>query len=451
MDAEPSALPRCAAKPRFLSSVLGNLRANSNCIRRPPSKFRPRPLGIFTSWRLWAYGGALATFYGALLLGFYKDGIWLVDKQGAPVYTDFTQWWVAGLQVLHGQAASLYIPAEFQKAQDALVGEGHAVFLTWPYPPTFLLLVAPLAMLPYVAAFLTWDLVTLLGCIAAVYIIVRRSPAIILVLASPFTAWNFLGGQNGFLTASLIGASLHFLERRPLLAGLFIGCLSYKPQFGMLFPVALAAGNHWRAFASAAATVALLAGATIAVFGTDVWTAFPRELDAHSALNLSADPGNDPILRAGRLQTVYGTIRTLHGGAPLALLVQGAILTSLAIIVWLLWRTRARYALKAATLSAAALIVTPWASACDMAAIVIPVAFLTKDQIGCGLLKGEQTIMIALFGASLLIVLTFGGAPIGAFMMIMLLSVILRRAHDHRGMQPAASLSMMYTGAHRRE
>jgi hypothetical protein len=75
-----------------------------------------------------------------------------------------------------------------------------------------------------------------------------------------------------------------------------------------------------------------------------------------------------------------------------------------------------------------------------MAAVVIPVAFLAKDQIGCGLLKGEQTIMIALFGASLLIILTFGGAPIGAFMMIILLCVILRRAHDHRGMRPAGSL-----------
>jgi hypothetical protein len=397
-------------------------------------------LGIFAPWRLWAYGCTLATLYSALLLAFYKAGIWLVDKEGTPVYTDFTQWWVAGSQALHGKTASLYVPAEFQKAQDAIVGEGHAVFLTWPYPPTFFLLVAPLATLPYVAAFLTWDLLTLLGCIATVYFIVRRSPAIILVLALPFTAWNFLGGQNGFLTASLIGASLHFLERRPVLAGIFIGCLSYKPQFGILFPVALAAGSHWRAFASAAATATLLVGATIAAFGTDVWTAFPIGLDAHAALNLSADPGNVPILRAGRLQTVYGTIRTLHGGTPLALLVQGAILASLAMIVWLLWRTPARYALKAATLSAAALIVTPWASACDMAAVVIPVAFLAKDQIGCGLLKGEQTIMIALFGASLLIILTFGGAPIGAFMMIILLCVILRRAHDHRGMRPAGSL-----------
>jgi len=388
-------------------------------------------LGIFTPWRLWAYGCTLAALYGVLLLAFYKAGIWLVDQRGVPVYTDFTQWWVAGLQALHEHSTSLYIPAELQKAQDSLVGAGRAVFLTWPYPPIFLLLVAPLAMLPYVTAFLTWDSVTLLGCIAAVYLIARRSSAIVLVLASPFTAWNFLGGQNGFLTASLIGASLHFLETRPVLAGVFIGCLSYKPQFGMLFPVALAAGNHWKAFTSAAATVALLVGVTIAAFGADVWTAFPRGLGAHSALILSADPANVPLLLAGRLQTVYGTIRTIQGSAALALIAQGVTTTALAILVWFLWRLPVRYSLKAATLSAAALIATPWAAACDMAAIVVPIAILAKDQMSYGLLTGEQTIMIGLFASSFVILLTFGGAPIGALIMIVLLGVILRRVGYH--------------------
>jgi arabinofuranan 3-O-arabinosyltransferase len=414
-----------------LRDALQDLRSQSDHGVRSPRIFDVRPLGIFTPWRLWAYGSTLVALYGVLLLAFCKAGIWLVDQRGVPVYTDFTQWWVAGLQALHGDSASLYIPAEFQKAQDSLVGAGRAVFLTWPYPPIFFLLLAPLAMLPYGAAFLTWDLVTLLGCVAAVYLIAQRSSAIVLVLASPFTAWNFLGGQNGFLTGALLGASLHFLGTRPVLAGMFIGCLSYKPQFGMLFLVALAAGNHWRAFAGAAATVILLAGITVGAFGTDVWTAFPRGLGAHAALILSADPGNVPILLAGRLQTVYGTIRTLHGSAALALIVQGIVTAALAILVWFLWRLPVRYSLKAATLSAAALIATPWAAACDMAAIVVPVAFLAKDQMSYGLLKGEQTVTIGLFASSFVVLLTFGGAPIGVLMMFALLGVVLRRVGYH--------------------
>jgi len=121
---------------------------------------------------------------------------------------------------------------------------------------------------------------------------------------------------------------------------------------------------------------------------------------------------------------------------------QGLTAVSAALIVWLVWRSRVRYALKAATLSAAALIATPYAFAYDMAALAIPVAFLVKDQIGFGMLKGEQTIMVALFGGAVttLVILgdsadhiTFGGVPLGPFLVITLLAAILRRAR-----QPAA-------------
>ena len=101
-----------------------------------------------------------------------------------------------------------------------------------------------------------------------------------LMLASPFAAWNFLIGQNGFLTASLLRASLLLLERRPVLAGVFIGCLTYKPQFGIFLPVALIAARQWRACVSAAVTVISLVAASAATFGVDGWVAFPRAIFA---------------------------------------------------------------------------------------------------------------------------------------------------------------------------
>jgi hypothetical protein len=150
--------------------------------------------GIFASWSLQAYGYTLAALYAALLLGLYRRGLWLVDASGVPIYTDFTQWWVAGLQALNGQTASLCDPTEFIKLQAALAGP-RVIYATWPYPPTFLLILTPLAMLPYIAAFLVWSVLTLAGCVAAVYSIVRRLPVIALVLACPYAAWNFVGGK----------------------------------------------------------------------------------------------------------------------------------------------------------------------------------------------------------------------------------------------------------------
>ena len=382
-----------------------------------------RLLGIFATWRLLAYGYTLAAFYVAFFLYLYWRGLWLVNSSGAPVYHDFTNLFVAGLQALRGETASVYIPAEFDKLQDVLVGTGYSRFTTWPYPPTYFLILAPLGLLPYLAAFFTYELATLLGCIAVVYLIVRRRPAIALVLASPFTAWNFLIGQGGFLTASLVGAALLALERRPVLAGVFIGCLTYKPQFGILLPVALVAAGQWRAFASAAVTAVVLAGASVAAFGVEGWAAFPRELFAEAGETIFAGPDS----RWGYLQTVYGLIRVLHGGAALAWLAQGVTTLAVAMIVWRVWRTPVRYPLKAATLSAAVLIATPRGFAYDMAAIAIPVAFLAKDQICRGMLRGEQTIMLSLFAASLSVFLTAGRSPVGALILLTLLCLILRR------------------------
>jgi arabinofuranan 3-O-arabinosyltransferase len=398
-----------------------------------PHRKSPRRADIFRGWWLQSFGYALAALYLLYFVILYRAGTWIAGSAGLPIYTDFGNAWAAGMQALHGNAAALYDPVELAKIQAALFGPTAFFYPNWPYPPTFFLILAPLALLPYRYAFITWDMLTLLGCVAVVYLIVRRRPAIALALAAPFTAWNFLAAQNGFLTALLLGISLLLLERRPVLAGIFIGCLTYKPQFGILFPVALVAAKQWRAIVSAAVTAALLAGISAAVFGTGVWAAFPREIVAQSGLNLMAGPGSN----WGYLQTVYGLTRHLHGSAAVAWLAQGATTVGLAIIVWLVWRSRVSYPLKAATLSAAALLATPYAFAYDMAAIVIPAAFLAGDQLRRGLLPGDKAIWIVLFGAPLAVLVTlgdnahgptFGGTPASLLAAIVLLGVILRRA-----------------------
>jgi arabinofuranan 3-O-arabinosyltransferase len=392
------------------------------------------PVDIFNNRWLQSFGYAFAALYLLYFVILYRAGSWIVGSTGLPIYTDFGAWWAAGMQALHGNAAALYDPEEFAKIQSAQFGPGEAFYPNWPsYPPTFFLVLAPLALLPYRYAFITWDVVTLLGCVAVVYLIVRRRATIALTLAAPFSAWNFLAAQNGFLTASLLGGSLLFLERRPVLAGVFMGCLTYKPQYGILYPVALVALRQWRAIASAAVTAAVLAGASIALFGAEVWAMFPHGFAVQGELSLGADPDSN----WGYLQTAYGLIRSLHGPAHLAWLGQGLITLSGAAMVWIVWRSRICYGLKAALLSAAALLATPYAFAYDMAAIVIPAAFLATDQLSRGLLQGEKTIWIVLFGVPLAVLVTlgdnaggktFGGTPVCLFAAFLLFCVILGRA-----------------------
>jgi arabinofuranan 3-O-arabinosyltransferase len=411
----------------MINSVESHL--NEADLDRKPS----RSVDIFNSRWLQSFGFAFAMLYVLYFVIVYRAGSWIVGSTGLPIYTDFAVFWAAGTQTLHGNPAALYDSGEFMKVQAALFPLGDASYPSWSsYPPTFLLVLAPLALLPYRFAFITWDMVTLLGCIAVVYLIVRRRAAIALALAAPFTAWNFIAAQNGFLTASLLGASLLFLDRRPMMAGAFIGCLTYKPQFGILFPVALIASHQWRAIASAGVTVALLAAGSVTLFGTELWAGFPHALAAQGELNLLAGPESN----WGYLQSAYGLIRSLHGPTQLAWLLQGLVTLGGAVIVWIVWRSRVCYELKAAILSAAALLATPYAFAYDMAAIVIPAAFLATDQLSRGLLRGEKTMWIVLFGAPLAVLATlgdnaggttFGGTPVCLFATLMLFCVILRR------------------------
>jgi hypothetical protein len=428
-----------------MTEAVENGRSEADPVRRSP-----RSPDIFQDWWLQSLGFALAALYLLYFLALYRAGTWIVHGTGLPIYTDFAVWWMGGMQALHGNAAALYDRVEYARIQTALFGPGEAFYLNWPsYPPTFFLVLAPLALLPYTTALITWDAVTLLGCIAIVYLIVRRQAAIALTLAAPFTAWNFLAAQNGFLTASLLGGSLLFLERRPALAGVFIGCLTYKPQYGILFPAALVAARQWRAIASAAITTALLAGASIAAFGAGAWAAFPRGFVVQAGMSLQAAAGSN----WGYLQTMYGLVRNLHGGTGLAWLAQGVAAAALAVIVWLVWRSRVCYTLKAATLAAAALLATCYAFAYDMAAIVIPAAFLARDQLCRGLLRGDKAIWLVLFGAPLAVLvtlgdnahgITFGGTPASLLTTIVLFAAILRRTFsaEFRSAQPLLGTSV---------
>jgi hypothetical protein len=140
-------------------------------------------------------------------------------------------------------------------------------------------------------------------------------------------------------------------------------------------------------------------------------------------------------------------IRSLHGPAHLAWLGQGFVTLGSAVTVWIIWRSRVRYELKAAILSASALLATPYAFAYDMAAIVIPAAFLATDQLSRGLLQGEKTMWIVLFGAPLAILVTlgdnaggttFGGNPVCLLAAFMLFCVIVLRTVRSSG-QPTIS------------
>jgi hypothetical protein len=100
----------------------------------------------------------------------------LVDVQGRPLGTDFSSFYSAGTYVLEGNAQAPYNLARQHAREQAIFGAA-TPFYSWFYPPFFLFITAALALLPYGAALVTWQVVTLVLYLLAIRAIVSPSPA----------------------------------------------------------------------------------------------------------------------------------------------------------------------------------------------------------------------------------------------------------------------------------
>ena len=234
---------------------------------------------FFTRRRIWLYGSGAVVAYTVGLVGRLFWHSWLFDADGKPSCIDFSHIWLSGILAGSRSPALVYNASTFSAVRADLGGTDACMVINhFVYPPTYLFFTYPLGLMPYVAAFATWTVVTLLLYLVAIYLIVPR-PIAILVALSPFPVFfNFFLGQNGFLLAGLMGLSLALMERRPRLSGVLLGLLTFKPQIGILFPFALLVSRKWRVVVNAMTTSIVLILTSMVVFGYEGWPSFIHAL-----------------------------------------------------------------------------------------------------------------------------------------------------------------------------
>ena len=262
-----------------------------------------------------------------------------------PLGTDFISFWSAANLVAQGRPAAAYDHAALQALEQTITGPDGPLY-TWLYPPMALLVVAPLAALPYPAALVAWLGLTLAGYLTALWRLLPERRALLPLLAFPPLFINLGHGQNAFLSAALLGWGLVLLPRRPWLAGLLMGTLIYKPQLGLLLPVALLAAGQGRAVLGAGLAALALMGATYGLWGSEVWIAFLAKSDyARQMLEQGLVPWY-------KMTSVFAAARMLGGGVGVGWALQGLASLIAAATVWRLWRGPAAYPLKVAALAA---------------------------------------------------------------------------------------------------
>ena len=362
---------------------------------------------------------ALIVSHVVFLLASLVKGDWLIGHDGG-VASDFVNVWAAGKLALGGHAASAYDWATHKAAEESAVGHSFDGYFGWHYPPTFLFVAIPLSLLPYAVAYVVWVFGTFPAYLAAIRAIISDRIAYMLAAAFPAVLANFVVGQNGFVSAGLIGGTLVLLERRALLAGVLLGLLTYKPHLGLLFPIALIAGWHWRAFLTAGIVATLMAAASWAAFGADAWRAFAGGLGKSSQAFLS-----DGWADFGKLQTAFGLTRTLGGSETLAWSVQAGVVVLAAAAIAMLWRSCASYEIKAAALGTGAMLATPYLYMYDVVVLAVPLAYLIRLGRSRGFLPHELAAMG--FVCLLIVIFPFVKAPVGFAAVLIVAGLIARR------------------------
>jgi hypothetical protein len=356
----------------------------------------------------------------------YFSHFWIWDADGLGIPTDFVNVWAAGRLVLEGHPALAWDWDVQRKIELAVLRQEFPGYFAWHYPPPFLFVAAFLAQFPYGVAFIGWVSLSLLPYLAVMRAIVGRAFGFMLAIAVPIVIANAFAGQNGFLTAALIGGTLYLMPARPVLSGICLGLLTYKPQYGLLFPLVLIAASQWTTFFTAGLVAVAMALMSWLAFGAESWQAFFHWMPTFSQAFLTE--GKAPWWK---LQSIFALVRYFGGTEQLAWIVQWIMTGAVAAGLVVLWRSSVRYSLKAAALAAGTVLTTPYLFMYDMMVLAIPVAWLLRIGLASGFRAYELPLLAV--AAALIVGFIVSGVPLGLGAALIVLGLIMARCPLRRG------------------
>jgi hypothetical protein len=300
---------------------------------------------------------------------FQAPGLLGKDK----VLTDFDAFHLAGTMALGGRAADTYQATEMFAAQQAV--SGTRAFMPWTYPPPYTLAMALLAQLPIGIAYYLFISATFVF-----YLVVLRRvagdhlPGVMIAIA-PTLFLIVRSGQNGFLTAALIGSCLLALMHRNVSAGLPLGLMVIKPHLAAGVALFTLFSRGWGAIAVAALVVLCALSAATLTFGMDVWAAFLGGIKEAGQFLAAA---YYPLFR---MTSVYAFVRSLGADPAWAMAVHATFAVFAILALLLLWRSSHCTRITAAGACCLSLFVSPYSYDYDLTIIGVAIAFVIRKIV----------------------------------------------------------------------
>lgn len=355
-----------------------------------------RVRGWLTQSRLRLYSCAMIAIYAIVL------GAWAWTSQGfhrsdvSRPGIDFAVFWVASHVMLHGSPWQVYNHLVFSKAEALLmpsIQSSH--FLPWLYPPAFLFVVAPLALLPFAVSYL---LFVGIGALLFTRATLRVSGlgqaiggsrlALLFVAGSPCVFVAALAGQNSLLTAAFAALAVYWVDRKPVLAGLCIGLLAIKPQMALVFPFVLIAVGAWRTFVAAAISALSITALGVLVGG----------LQSVHLFLLNADIQRSVVIEhyvhfwLGS-PTTFAALRLDGVGIALAQCGQAWVAIAAIAAACHVWRRTSDSRPRCAVLAISTLLANPYVWHYELTWLGLALACLVSLGFEQGWLRGEQAIV----------------------------------------------------------
>jgi alpha-1,2-mannosyltransferase len=193
----------------------------------------------------------------------------MIDRNGLVKGTDFLHFYTLGNLALHGRGDLLYdMRAQAELTHEFVAHAPDSVYVSL-YGPQMSLFFEPFARLPYGMALTGWLLLNLVIYAFCCYAVYQKCPnlhayrwtIVILAIAFPGLFHLLAWGQTSGLALLCFTLAFLALENdRPLLAGLAIGSLIFKPQLAIAAAVVFVFTRQWKVTAGAmmAATLQLI-------------------------------------------------------------------------------------------------------------------------------------------------------------------------------------------------
>ncbi|MEM9359194.1 MAG: glycosyltransferase family 87 protein [Pseudomonadota bacterium] len=308
------------------------------------------------------------------IIRIYWPSAGLIDVTGHPIGRDFINVWIGPQVVANEGISALFDLRGYEESLGTYFGTP-LPFHNWGYPLFVLPFYWPFAQMPYVLALAIWTVLFGAAFLWAAISPVdraRASLAALLIAISPAAIINTISGQNGFISGALLLGSMLLLDRRPIVAGVLIGLLIFKPHLGFCLPFVLIALGAWRTFVAASVTAAILLFYTIPFIGLDPWIEYVEKVSPYQALLLEVFEG----YYTNMMVSITAGLRSMGMAYTPALAIQAIVSVGVLVTTVMAVRQTKDATVRAFVVATAVPLMTPYAFNYDLTTTAAAVAWL---------------------------------------------------------------------------